>query len=458
MKDKINAKLHQISLIALCFGFYIAFFLIDGYVLCADSNTYITMDFKREPLYSLYLACFRGIFGSVEERYLLMAVLGQSVLAGYSAYYLVITLVREFKLPAWLQYVLAVFPLGASLLCRFAAKRGSMYSNSILTEGLTISLYAILVCVCFNYVLHGRKRHFWIATLLCFLGISCRKQMIVGLFIFILCILFRHLGKGFLLGIGKAVAAGLVVLMAVTVFDKGYNYMVRGEFEGHVDDNRFVATMIFYTADREFAEYIEDEEVRQVFLDVYDLCYEKGYLMNQSPKGWLNEVSHFGDNYDFIQLDTLCVYLDEHIGEIAYRQDIEIDEVRADLIKSEIIRALLPHELGRIARVIWNNFLSGLVNTVAKRTPLLCVYAALAYLGYTGLFAYLCMRKKNKALLIFAGLTMVSIIINVGVVSAVIFTQTRYVIYNMPFFYMAGVLMLYELIKDYLDKKNKGRG
>lgn len=461
MKEKIdvkkindNGRIHRLLLIILSFGFYIAFFFIDGYVLCADSNTYITMDFSREPLYSIYLAVFRKIFGGQSDFYLLMAVLGQCLLAGYSAYYLVRTVADEFKLPAYLQYIVLAFPLGASFLCRFAAKRGSMYSNSILTEGLTISLYLILVCASFQYILHGTKKSFWTSVLLCFLGLSCRKQMIVCLMIFMCGILFRHLKNDFLKGIIKCVVAVTIVLVASFLFDKGYNYMVRGEFERHVDDNRFVATMIFYTADREFAEYIENEEVRQVFLDVYDLCAEKEYLMNQSPKGWLNEVSHFGDNYDFIQLDTLCVYLDEHIADLEYRQDIEIDEVREDLVKSEIIRALLPHEVGRIIKVIWNNFLSGLVNTVAKRTPILCLYSAIAYAVYIGLFVFLCVCKRNKALLTFAGLTMASIVINVGVVSAVIFTQTRYVIYNMPFFYVAGVLMFYETVQ-YFRLKNK---
>ena len=39
-------------------------------------------------------------------------------------------------------------------------------------------------------------------------------------------------------------------------------------------------------------------------------------------------------------------------------------------------------------------------------------------------------------------LTLLSIVVNVGLVSAVIFCQTRYTIYNMPLFYMSGVVLL----------------
>ena len=39
-------------------------------------------------------------------------------------------------------------------------------------------------------------------------------------------------------------------------------------------------------------------------------------------------------------------------------------------------------------------------------------------------------------------LVMISIILNVGVVSAVIFCQTRYTIYNMPLFYSAFLVLI----------------
>ncbi|MBQ9990270.1 MAG: hypothetical protein IJP31_04935 [Lachnospiraceae bacterium] len=76
-------------------------------------------------------------------------------------------------------------------------------------------------------------------------------------------------------------------------------------------------------------------------------------------------------------------------------------------------------------------------------------YSILAYTAFLALFirlAFLLGKRKKQELLpvlLFAGLTLMGMICNVGLVSATIFCQTRYTIYNMPLFYMAGALLLY---------------
>ena len=275
--------------------------------------------------------------------------------------------------------------------------------------------------------------------------------MAVILFLFLLAILYANLKKSALKALSIAFLTAVGVLICVVVFDRGYNYALRKEFSGHVDDNRFVTTMVIYTADREYADYIEDAEVRQVFLDIYDICDSKGYLMNNAPKNWYDACDHFSDHYDLIQLDTMVAYLKEVVPNMEYAGEVSNDEVRMDLVKAEINRSLLPHEIPRIMEVMKNNFFNGMVNTVAKRTPLLCIYSLLAYLAYAFLYITLIIMGKKKGFtfsckstLIFATFTMISIVANVLLVSAVIFSQTRYVIYNMPAFYIALVLMMVE--------------
>ena len=450
-----SGKIHQYIFLILSLAFYLFFFFYDGYVICADTDSYVRMSYTREPLYSLYLAFFRTILGNQGDFYLLIAVLGQSLLAAYAAYNITVYLLREFKLPSWIGYPLLAMPLATSFLCRFAAKRASMYSNSILTEGITISLYILFIRYCFEYIMHQSQKSFLWCFALCWIGISSRKQMAVLLALFALAICYANIKKHFGKALIKAILTSVCVLLLVVVFDKGYNYILRGEFEGHVDDNRFVATMVFYTADREFADYIENEEIRQVFLDVYDICNENGYLMNNAPVGWFDEVSHFADHYDLIQLDTLSLYLIEAIEKMEYARGTASDSIRIDMVKSEIISALLPHEIPRIIKVMFNNFLAGMVNTVAQRTPALCMYAVFIYICYFTLLFFLILHGKkkgftytNKLTITFSILVMLRTICNVTLVAAVIFCQTRYVIYNMALFYIAGILMLWELYKS----------
>ena len=55
-------------------------------------------------------------------------------------------------------------------------------------------------------------------------------------------------------------------------------------------------------------------------------------------------------------------------------------------------------------------------------------------------------KKARPEVVQFSMLVLLCIIVNVAVVSAVIFCQSRYTIYNMPLFYMGGVLMGWEVL------------
>lgn len=129
--------------------FYLFFAFYDGVVICVDSPTYIEMSFTREPFYPLFLAFFR-LFSV--ENYLFYAVVVQSILMAVCSYLLADFLRKQFQVPKLYSLILYVMPLATSLLCRFAAKRSSMYTNSIMTEGICTSLYLYFIYCILKYV------------------------------------------------------------------------------------------------------------------------------------------------------------------------------------------------------------------------------------------------------------------------------------------------------------------
>ncbi len=498
-----------------CLAFYLFFAFYDGAVICVDSPSYITMDISREPLYSLLLAAFRTVFGGLGEYgYLTAVAFFQSILAAYAAWWLADYVRKALQLPAWVGTALACMPLAVSLLCRFAARRGSMYSNSILTEGITISCYLIF----FRYLLEfyfsrTRKSLAW-CCLLSFLMISARKQMAISLAMLLSCIIFTSLPASsdsnsglkngrrsffnltalpassgsnsglksgrrsffnltalpalagvnsrlkngvqpffnltaLLPSAGLALVCTAAILGGTAVLDLGYNYAVRGEAVRHSSDGRFLTTMAFYVAEREDAAYLEQEDIRGLFLEIYDRCEEQGYLKHSAGKGWLNRVSHFGDHYDHIQIDTMWPAVNDYVREHYGEGTVELNE-NADRIMDTMNRALLPHNLGKILASFFDNFLSGLITTVAQRNRILNWYSLAVYLLY-GVLLIWNLREGRRQRLAgyaagFAGLTLLSIVFNVGLVSLVIFCQTRYTIYNMALFYMSLILMLYSFL------------
>lgn len=301
----------------------------------------------------------------------------------------------------------------------------------------------------------------WITA---FLMISSRKQMLMVLPILFFAYVYVNRQKFW-----KSVMFGgllcILILPCFKVFDCTYNYVIRGSFQGHSSSNRFVTTMIFYNAKASDAQYIADKEVRQIFLEIYDICDEKGYLGKHAGKGWYNEVEHFGAHYDHIQIDTMWPMLAEHAQQMVDSEyteraidDIELNtlyDTQTDYLNSVIISAVLPHQLSRLCKTLCNNFLSGLVTTIAQRKLILLPYTIIMYMVYIFLSCRIMLycRKGEKNGLTDISLakwgstlsvvTFLGIFFNVFLVSSVIFCQTRYTIYNMPLFYMTLALLIY---------------
>lgn len=449
-KEKVNKKVSfSTFMLILSLIFYLFFACFDGDVICVDSPGYLEMNLTREPLYPMFLAFFRFFFSGLSpDHYLFFAVLCQSILAAVAAWSMAVFLYQEFHLSKAVSLLVLGIPLAISLLCRFAARRGSMYSNSILTEGFTISAYLLFFRFLFAYVFRHTKRELFVCAFLSFLMISTRKQMVVSLFILVLSILYvSSAEKNLRKGIVSALLCSFVILLCSTCLDMGYNYVLRGKAVRHSGDTRFITTMAFYTAGRDDCRYIEDDEIQNLFLKIYDACDEGGYLKTYAGEGWMNRVSHFGDHYDHIQIDTMwpliISYVDAHCG----GDDVEISE-NTDLIMNTINASVIPHNISKIAATFFDNFLSGLVTTVAQRKSFLIRYTFLVYLLYMLLLIFHIFQNKNHRLCLLALLTLLSIFLNVGLVSLVIFCQTRYTIYNMALFYISLLLMLHDIFTN----------
>ncbi|MBP9997232.1 MAG: hypothetical protein KBT19_08235 [Lachnospiraceae bacterium] len=471
--NRVRTVVSRILLMGLPFAFYIFFWAYDGVVICADSETYIDMAYSREPLYPMFLALCRTIFGT--QAYLKVAVLIQSVLAAEATLCITIYLKEKFDLSTFWTYAVMAMPMATSLLCRFAAGRASMYSNSVLTEGITISLYLFFIRYVLEYLEKGDRRSLFILSTIAILGISTRKQMYVMLIMIVVGIIYRcifeckYAGSAYIHTakvpnaehgvkvdrkrcIFRCIYTLVVTVFAVTAIstlvDCTYNYVLRGQFGRHTEDNRFITTVAMYTAERDYVEYIEPE-YRDVFLQIYDECEKEGYLLNSEPEGWYDAATHFADHYDLIQLDTMENMLQQYVENGQWDDDMPVLD-RMDVIRKSFNKSLIPHEIGDCIHVFINNFFVGLVTTVATRTPILCVYTVAVYLIYVVLLI-MCIvgikdRNRKYKVTLVSAVTLISICINVGLVSAVIFAQTRYTIYNMPLFYIAMIIMISELI------------
>ena len=488
-KTKNNNRILIASLWIIPLAFYLAFGVLDGAVWCADSDSYVRMYDSREPLYPTLLALVRFICGVGPEAdptnnlSLTVMALIQSIFAGLATGSLVTFLVKTYlpnafaedkvfgrrvctaggrskaevvrKREQMLAYILMCVPLGVSLLNRFAASRASMYSNSIMTEGIAISLYLLAFRFILDYMISDDKRAFKCSCFIVFVGITLRKQMFVLLCLLCIAVIYRSIvcpiaeniknkdknsALIFLKGLLCLILSVAVTVGAAMAVDCTYNKLVRGSFIIHTEDNRFVTTMALYTAEREYVEFI-DPELKDIYLKIYDECDRNKWLMHDAPSGWYEAVDHFADNYDHIQLDTMQWALRDFVTSGSYKGFAPgmTETEKIDAVRYSFNASLLPHENGRLLTVFANNLLNGLVNTVAKKNIPLCIYALVIYLVFVA-FAVRAHGRKQKILVV---MTVLSLLGNLALVSAVIFSQTRYMIYNMPLFYMTLLIMMY---------------
>lgn len=474
-KTITNTKKNLFSIVMLIITvfFYLFFAFYDGAVICVDSPGYIEMSFSREPFYPLLLAFFRFFNPS---NYLFFIVIFQSLLMAFAGWILADYLKKSLNIHHLYGIVLYALPMATSLLCRFAAKRASMYTNSIMTEGICTSLYLLFIYCLLKYLWEKSKNHLFLSWFIAFIMISSRKQMLMVLPLLFFAIVYQNFKKKNLFkGILFATFLCIMILPSFKLFDCTYNYFIRGTFQGHSSSNRFVTTMVFYNAERSDADYITDESARQLFLDIYDTCDEAGYIGLHAGNGWFSEVEHFGDHYDHIQIDTMWPMILAHArntidsnneyNSLSEAELIPLYDNESDRLNSIIIESILPRQIPKLIKSLGNNFLAGLMTTIAQRKQILIPYVVIMFLLYLGLTLRLIwfkIKQKNSSLHLqniieknidFSILTCLGIFSNVFLVSAVIFCQTRYTIYNMPLFYMSGAILLYNNIRMLSNKK-----
>lgn len=444
----------DMGLLIVCLGFYLFFPFYDGPVWCADSPSYATMNITREPLYPTFLLIFRILFG--EEGYLMPVVIVQSLLAAYATWKLAVT-VKKYKEGSRLLAFLSVcFQFGVTFLCRFVAIRGSSYIDSIMTEGLGLSLYVLFIVQLYKYIMEEKKRNLAATACFALLLVNLRKQMLISLAlmaaVFILYYLIKKRNmKKLLLLLGLTAC----LFLAGKLTDRFYNYCVRGVWIEHSGNSMGMLCTLIYTSKEGDASLFEDETVRSLYEEIFAEANEQGLRKTYAPEGWVDLSTHYADSYDAIGYGIINPVVQGYIAE--HFEYSEIDAViQYDIYCNAMAKTLLSQDKGDLLQVFLANTWKGFVNSIARVNTYLNFYAVLSYAAYLLLYMYYYLgdrpkgrRKRWKSpdsTLTMAEIVIGGVIVNSVVVGAMIFTQPRYMIYNMGLFYTALSLLVYDLL------------
>lgn len=443
----------DMGLLVVCLAFYLFFTFYDGPVWCKDSMSYATMSISREPLYPTFLWIFRRLFG--EEGYLMPVVIAQSLLAAYAAFSLAVTVKRYMSGSRVLAALCVLFQFAVTILSRFVAIRGSSYIDSIMTEGLGLSLYVLFMVQLYRYLMERRGLHLAGTAVFALLLVNLRKQMMITLCVMAAMFVLYDLVK-------RRKAKRLVLLLVMTAAvlflskfnDRLYNHFVRDAWVEHSGNSMGVLCTFIYTAGEEDTSLFEDETLRGMFEEILRQAEEQGLRVKYAPRGWTALSSHYADSYDAIGYGIINPVVQGYIAEHFDAGEVEAAK-RYDEYCGAMTKTLLGQEKGDLFRVFAANILKGFINSIARVNRYLNVFAAAAYLLYLGLYAACTAFIKKRggswsepdAALTFAELIFVGILVNSAVVGVTIFAQPRYMIYHMGLFYAALSAMLYDVVR-----------
>ena len=455
LRDKKKAVWVGVFIVSAVF--YLLWYLQDGIILTEDAPSYINMTSDREPGYCSFLWILRVIFGT--NIYLHVAVILQCLIAALAATALTYSLKKRFELNWLISIGILVIQYGITLLNRFVAQRRYSYFNSIETEGIAYSLWVFFFLALLGVLYNKNKKSILTAAIWAVVLISIRKQMLVTLPLIFLCILYvRFMDKRKWYRV--LVEAILVVVLSyagVVFVDCSYNLASRGVFEQHTGDSSFILGTEIYLADVGMADAMEDEQHKEIFLEIMRRADEKQYNLAYAGKGWHNIEDHYSLSYDRIKFDIVNVVVREYQEKNGIPQE-QWEEYYHE-VAGTLMKELLPESIPNLIKLFFCNVIHGMITTVLKVHPVLNWGALFLYVSYISVFIFLWQRQSYKMVsasaLPFAAITVISILGTVGLTSITIYCQMRYMLYNTPLFYQAGLIMLVEGWKSFKSKKEQ---
>lgn len=454
-EDKRKKELSLLFLLG-CVLFYLFWFLNDGVIMGADTEGYISFSFSREPAYPIFLAFFRHIFSG---NYLMIVVFVQCMLAAYATWKTTQTFSKLCRLGIGSSVIITLIQFGVVLLCRFAAQRRTTYCNEIASEGLAIPLFLLFVMQLLLFENSQKVKNLVGVAVYGILLLLTRKQMYIVIVIMTLVFGIIWLIKR--INFRKLIFLGIITIVTFLcsiLMDIGYNYLVRGEFMRHTADSSAILITALYTSDVNQNIEIEKDEVQELYRDIMSQIDEQELSIEYANTGWSNLYDHYSDHFDLIAFGVVNPTIYGYLSQTGINSPIE-QEKKFGEINDYLITKVVPPNFDKIAKVFGANAITGFCNTVAKKNSKINVVIFMLYFLYLFLSGYLIKKKEGKEEVNAAWIIMVCVCVNVVAVSALIFSQSRYMIYNMPLFYIGLFILLRKvLLTNKVSRLWKGYG
>lgn len=444
MKKSLDKHIHIVAVIVFLLTF-ITLLVVYGVCYTPDSYGYMDMSITREPMYPLLLAVFRGIFGI--KIYIIIVVMAQILLAIYAVFSFCKNITKRFNIKGkyivcvyFLMYVYYFMALPLYIIIKLDSSLVTA-PLAILTEGITYSLYLLYIK---SLILAGCDKDCKnLSIALCYAVLMSLTRaglmpaiiatVIVGLYIAITS--NSKLKKTITVFIAGAFAFGFIF-----VFENLYFLTCHGRLMTHTYGQVTAFSNIMYTSDESDKNKFEDENLKETFVDTYKEMYENGYGYNVEPD--LNLIERGMDiekSHDYIKFTAFGNAIYKEYGKLNITDEVE-KSIYSDKIARKLSKVLIKTHIWRWLEGYISLCIQGYIRTVAyaPQSILMRIFTlVITILYFAGLFLF----RKNKDVLIYLLITLISILGIVLSTSLVIMCMTRYMVYNFVVFYTGFIIM-----------------
>lgn len=428
--------------------FFLGMLAAYGVGVYNDSDQYITMHIHREPLYPLFLAFFRVIFG---EGYLTVVAVAQNILAAFSIYILSEYLTERFGLRLWEELVIVALQVAPHLMTKFVSALSIFLENSVMSEALCIPLFQFFMFFMFHMIFEHRKRDAAFALLFAFLLSMTRGQMMITILMWMVIVLFQMVINRKYRYLFLPVVAIIAVFGLRSLSVHVYNYAVTGYFMGNTYGQVNTLTNVIYACDEEDGNVFEEGSLEREFFDRF---YAEADEMKANYKyggdSFTTRVQHLEDYHDMLKFQVLEADLSAYyfgLGQIDYYEQSSMSDEMAGIM----IKALLPECFGQWLYDYVLLCTYGFVRSIAVVHPLINWVALLLYMIAVGLALWQLYRRKRSDAAWAMGVALLFIVANVCATSLTIMCLSRYMIYGFSVFYIALFLLAREWIQNSKD-------
>lgn len=462
MKNKRKPDRRNLIFLGI-FTVFFGFLLITGEPIYSnDTFQYENQMVMREPGYALLIQFMR--FLSPDRHYELIIAL-QNILAVVTNTAVIAFLRGRFGLNMPLSFLCVLVLLAPHIMTPVFSSTHLILTNTLMTEGILFSLYSVAFMSLLDAMWDGQPfGKASIRTIVLFWVLSLIRGQMMVLFV----VWFVAMGAAAIAGnirktgisrrkaaVDSARQCILLCLILVIAFVvrtnlvRAYNYLESGLFVDTASGKAMSFANVLYVADRNDGEAIEDESLRALFYEMYDSADADGMNYKYASEGILNRAAHHEKCHD----DLNFIYFSEparrYVGETQgiYADRFQELMIAVDGIAGELSAALMPRVIGRYALNYICVIALGFVRTVSYETPLLAWYALFIYVVAVVLTIALWRGNPGSRAASFMAVTLLTIVGNVCATALMIQCISRYMIYNLPLFYIAGILELMELLK-----------